>query len=101
MSRAREITKKALVALGAVASVPLVLYASFHAADLVYIRFFYEGEIKDFAPGDALGVFTLWGLFSLIGWVLSALVWSRLYRRVSTNLEANAAPALTSLPPAE
>ena len=86
MNPTGAVTKKVLLALGAVASVPLVLYVAFLAADAVYMRFLYEGEVQDFAPGDALGVFMLGGLFSLVGWGLSALIWSRLYRRVSARL---------------
>jgi hypothetical protein len=45
-----------------------------------YMRFVFEGERKDFAPGDSFGVLACAAFFSFVLFGAAVLVWQRVWR---------------------
>ncbi len=76
--------KKGAIWLGVIATIPVPLILASLAADPFYMRFQFEGERKDFAPGDAIGVLIDTCLFAAILLVPAILGWYRLYRGISS-----------------
>jgi len=54
MYSAGPLVKKTAVWLGVVATIPAALFLGFFVANPFYMRFVFEGDRKDFAPGDTL-----------------------------------------------
>jgi hypothetical protein len=48
--------EKALVIAGVIVSYPPAFVAGFMIADPFYMRFIFEGDRRDFAPGDTFGI---------------------------------------------
>jgi len=77
------IWKKTAVWLGGIATLPVAFLLGWLVADPFYMRFVFEGDRKDFAPGDTFGIL-FWALvFGAIIIILATIGWVRLYRRVS------------------
>ena len=74
--------RKALVVAGIVLTIPLALISGFLVADPFYMRFIFEGDRKDFAPGDSLGVLFYALLFAILILVAAAPIWIRICRNV-------------------
>jgi hypothetical protein len=74
--------RKFAVWVGILATIPTAFVAGFFLADRFYVRFLFEGDIKDFAPGDALGVFLYGSIFTVVILVLTCFGWWRVYRKV-------------------
>jgi hypothetical protein len=75
--------KKALVIAGVIGTYPAALVVGFMIADPFYMRFIFNGERTDFAPGDTFGVVFYALLFSVPLFALAAFGWWRVYRRLS------------------
>jgi hypothetical protein len=74
--------KKALVILGVIATYPVVLVAGFMIADPFYMRFIFQGERSDFAPGDTFGVLFYAVLFSVVLFEAAAFGGRHVYRKI-------------------
>jgi hypothetical protein len=77
---------KVAVWIGIVMTIPAVIIAGFLIADPFYIKFIFEGDLKDFAPGDAIGVFLCSCVFAIVISIPAMFGWWRLYRRISRRL---------------
>jgi hypothetical protein len=67
-------------ALGFLLSLPVALLLAGFSAQWTYIHFIFERDLKDFAPGDAIGVFLLtWFHFAVLV-IFTAILWFRLYK---------------------
>ncbi len=75
--------KKVAVWLGAAATVPAALLLGFFVADPFYMRFVFEGDRRDFAPGDTFEVLIWTWIFAVLLMIPAMLGWWRLYRRIS------------------
>ena len=75
--------KKAAVIAGAVLTCPLTLVVGFLLAEPFYMKFAFEGDRRDFAPGDAIGVLFYGILFSVPLFLASVFGWWRVYKRIS------------------
>ena len=74
--------RKALVVGGIILTFPLSLFVGYLIADPFYMRFIFEGERKDFAPGDSFGVLFYALLFAIIILVAAVPIWIGVCRRV-------------------
>ena len=75
--------KKAAVWIGAVATIPVALVLGFVVADPFYMRFIFDGDRKDFSPGDSFGVLVWALIFSAVIIIPAMFGWWKLYRRLS------------------
>jgi hypothetical protein len=75
--------KKAAVWLGVLATIPVAFVLGFFIADPFYMRFIFEGERRDFAPGDSFGVLVWTLIFAVLLMTPAMLGWWHLYRRIS------------------
>jgi hypothetical protein len=76
--------KKLAVLLGAVLTVPAAVIAGYLIASPFYMRFVFDGEVKDFAPGDSFGVLFYTLVFSIAILIGATFGWLRVYRRISS-----------------
>jgi hypothetical protein len=66
--------------LGFLFSLPVALLLAGYSAQWTYIHFIFEGDLKDFAPGDAIGVFLFtWFHFAVLV-VFTSILWFRRYK---------------------
>jgi len=77
------LVKKTAVWLGVVATIPAALVLGFFMANSFYMRFVFEGDRKDFAPGDTFGVLIWTWILAVLIMAPAMLGWWRLYRRIS------------------
>jgi hypothetical protein len=72
--------RKLAVWIGVLATIPAALVVGFFLADRFYVRFLFEGEMKDFAPGDAIGVLLYGTMFAVVILIPAFFGWWRIYR---------------------
>ena len=77
------IWKKIAVICGAIVSVPLAFVVGGVCTHPFYMRFVFNGELSDFAPGDAIGELLYLILFSTSFLLAELAGWVIVYRRVS------------------
>lgn len=75
--------KKASVIAAIILTYPVTLVAGFFIAEPFYMRFIFEGNRRDFAPGDSFGVLIYTVLFSTLLFSAAAFGWWRVYRQIS------------------
>jgi hypothetical protein len=73
---------KIAIWVGIVVTIPTALVAGFLIADPFYMRFIFEGDRKDFAPGDAIGTFLYACVFAVLILIPAMFGWWRIYRKV-------------------
>jgi hypothetical protein len=76
--------QKVAIWLGAILTIPVSLILASLIANPFYMRFQFEGDRRDFAPGDAIGVLLDTCFFAAILLIPAMLGWWRLYRGVSS-----------------
>lgn len=74
--------RKLAVWIGIFATIPVAFVSGFFLADHFYKRFLFEGEMKDFAPGDAIGVLLYGIVLTVVILVFASLGWWRVYRKL-------------------
>jgi hypothetical protein len=76
--------KKVAVGLAGLVSVPVVVIAGSAIADFIYLRLAFQGyEVGELTSGDGMGVVFLRWVVCGILLMLDAVLWTRIYRRVS------------------
>jgi hypothetical protein len=70
--------------VGILTTVPVALVLGFLIADPFYMHFIFEGDRRDFTPGDSLGVLFWACIFTAVIMIPAMIAWLRLYSRVSS-----------------
>lgn len=71
-----------MVVAGIILTVPVALITGYFVADPFYMRFIFEGDRKDFAPGDSLGILFYALIFAIVILVATVPIWIRVCRKV-------------------
>jgi hypothetical protein len=76
--------KKLGIAFGAISSITLLMAFCGWGASFLYERFLFQGEMSDFAPGDAIGELLVFLVLTLPLLCVNVMLWHRAYRRISS-----------------